>query len=131
MQDGTPGKFAGALTLDDFGVSPDERRKEARTGTFKSVRVFTLLGKLEPAYLTDCSPHGVAVLVRTRLRHGQEFILKLQLDRLLLVVYRVRYCRRQNDGWHRLGGLLAEIVGARDPHDFESVFRALLEAAQE
>ena len=118
----------GVLTLDDFRCGATERRREARTAVLKRVWVF--LPKREPqiGHLVDCSPHGVGMLVRTGLREGDEFGLKLRIPRLELVTYCVRHCRAEH-GQFRIGALLAGIGGMAGHPDLELVFRALMEMA--
>jgi hypothetical protein len=118
----------GALLLDDFRRVGPERRREQRTTLFKPIWVFVPMHEPQIGHVVDCSPHGVGLLLRTRLSEGDEFGLKLRLPLLRLVTYSVRYCRPMN-GQFRIGALLSGIGGMRGHPDLEFVFRALMETA--
>src|SRR5436853_7112920 len=93
------GGSAGALTLDDFnGIgNTDPRRQEGRINCYKSITLLPCvaeeLWQFKRAWLVDCSPHGVGLIVSAAIQPGQQFLLKLKLDRLMLVIYTVRHCR--------------------------------------
>jgi hypothetical protein len=118
----------GALVLNDFRRCGPERRREQRTMLFKRIWVFVPMREPQIGYLVDCSPHGVGLLLRTCLRDGDEFGLKLRIPLLRLVTYSVRYCRPVH-GQFRIGALLSGIGGMQGHPDLEFVFRALMERA--
>jgi hypothetical protein len=118
----------GALMREDFARSVGEPRREDRARVFRGIRVFSLQRGERLGHLADCSPHGVAILLRTPILEGEQFLLKLRLDRVRMIVYRVCYSRPEGDGWYRIGGLLAGVAEA-EGHELEAVFRALLQAA--
>jgi len=124
----TQGLEDGALTLDDFRRTGSDRRREQRTALFKHIWVFVPMREPQIGCLVDCSPHGVGLLLRSCMREGDEFGLKLRLPLLRLVTYSVRYCRPVN-GQFRIGALLSGIGGRRGHPDLEFVFRALMEIA--
>lgn len=128
MQSSIQEANGGALTRDDFAPSAGERRRDERARLFRPIRVFSLQRGERLGHLADCSPHGVAVLLRLALHEGERFLLKLRLDRMRMVVYRVCYSRPQGDGWYRMGGLLEDVAEA-EGHELEAVFQALLHAA--
>ena len=118
----------GALTLDDFRVAGADRRRELRTAVSKAVWLFMPAGEPRVGLLTDCSPHGVGILLKEPLREGDEFGLKLRLDRQRLVTYSVRYSRAEG-ARYKVGGLVSGVSGVEGHPDLEVIFRALLEAA--
>jgi hypothetical protein len=124
----TLGPEDGALLLDDFRPVSTERRQEPRTALFKRVWVFVPTREPQVGHLIDCSPHGVGLLLRTGLREGAKFDLKLRIPLLRLVTYSVRYCRPEQ-GEFRIGALLCGIGGREGHPDLECVFRALMETA--
>ena len=130
MQTLTRGTRNGSLTADDFRPSAREHRREGRIETFKAIRVFSLLNEERLGYLADCSPHGVSVLLRHAMDVGDQFVLKVYLDQARLVVYNVRHSQPEGDGWYRVGGVLADVIGVRNGQEFEAVFRSLIEAAE-
>ena len=124
------GTRSGTLSADDFRPSARDRRREDRIESCKPIRVFTRLNDERIGYLSDCSPHGVCVLLRSPLHPGEEFVLKVYLDQPRLVVYNARSCEPEPDGWYRVGGILADVVGLRNGQEFEAIFRALIEASE-
>lgn len=108
-------------------VVESDRRRESRSacdvvimpcGTMAS-------GKFRKARLVDCSPNGVGILSTRRLPAGEQFLLKVRLKHVVLVVYTVRNCRPIDDGVYRIG---AELTGFIGPHDCDAqaIFDALL-----
>lgn len=128
MEPTTLGPEDGALLLEDFRPVGIERRQEPRTALFKRVWVFVPTHEPQVGHLIDCSPHGVGLLLRTCLREGDKFDLKLRIPLLRLVTYSVRYCRPEQ-GEFRIGALVSGIGGTQGHPDLECVFRALMETA--
>ena len=95
---------------------------------YKKIWVFVPGHEPQFGNLIDCSPHGVGLLLRTRMSEGDEFGLKLRIPLLQIANYSVRYCRPQQ-GQFRIGALICGVDGSRGHPDLELLFRALMQAA--
>lgn len=113
----------GGLSLDDFR----DRRREPRTASRKRLWVYQAGERPLPGRLVDCSPHGVRLLLQRPMREGEEFGLRLRLDRLRLVTYSVRYCGPEGQRYN-VGALLCGVNGREGDEELEAIFCALLEA---
>ena len=80
----------------------------------------------ENAELIDCSLHGIAIMFHRALPVGHHFLLKVKLDRTVLVRYTVRDCQPSGRRIFRIGGELAGFVGASPEPEAQAVFNALL-----
>ena len=61
--------------------------------------------------LFNFSLHGAGLLTEEAKAPGEEFVLRLQLERRVLAVYTVRYCRRVSDRYV-VGAALLGFVGS-------------------
>src|SRR5438132_2342709 len=129
MHSSTPAG-AGALTAADFQPQEgDDKRREERVTHRRVIQLLPEFLQEEWRFvegeLIDCSPHGLAVYVPAPMKIGADFMVKLRLDRVVLLLYSVRYCREE-DGRYRVG---AQFTGlASDPvrRDPRTVLEALL-----
>jgi hypothetical protein len=80
----------------------------------------------ENAELIDCSLHGIAIGLHRALAVGHHFLLKVKLERTVLVRYTVRDCQASGKRLFRIGGELAGFVGASPEPQAQAVFDALL-----
>ena len=125
------------LTLDDFrkpegvGTGGDERRREPRVPCEKAVAIRPCRATDErgfrPARLLDCSVHGLGLSTDEPMDAGEQFLVRFQLERMVLAVYTVRYCRRLS-GRHVVGAALAGFIGGADDPDAASIMAALTAA---
>jgi hypothetical protein len=104
----------GALTLDDLRNSA-ERRKEPR---FPHEREIVILPCASPqewtfrtVHLYDCSRHGIGIITTEPFKRGDEFLAKLKVKRMTMVLYRVCHCEQLEDGRFKIGANLVEFVG--------------------
>jgi hypothetical protein len=81
--------------------------------------------EFENAQLIDCSPHGISILFHRPIQPGQDFLLKLKLDRVTLVNYAVRSCV-PSGRLFRIGGEFTRYVGAAEDLPPEAAYNALL-----
>src|SRR5690349_6376306 len=87
------------------------RRREKRVDCRRPVRILYGLDSIT-GVLVQCSPHGVAVLSPTPIKHGEQFMIQVNVRAMALLVYAVRHCVPAADSQYRLG---AELVDARVP----------------
>jgi hypothetical protein len=70
----------------------------------KSIRVIPARrlqeGVSVPAELVDCGCHGVSVMLDRPMEVGEQFVIKLQLDRLRMLIYAVRHCQPMGSQYH-------------------------------
>jgi len=127
------------LTVDDFRKSGgdaaggDERRREPRIACDKEVAIRTCRTSDErgfrPARLIDCSVHGLGLSTDEPMDAGEQFLVRFQLDRMMLAVYTVRYCRRLS-GRHVVGAALCGFIGGADDPDAVEIMAALTAAGE-
>src|SRR5437764_9968870 len=107
-----------------------DKRREARTPR-RSVLVMPYGENLElnfvSAELTDCSPHGIGIVLNDPLARGAHFLLKLNYrGRTLLVLYEVRHCRAAAGDRYQIGAeYTGEICGPDEPAELGAGFEAL------
>src|SRR4051812_5728480 len=84
----------------------DRRRSEPRTMCDRPISLMPMGGAddgYSSAQLTDCSPRGLGLMVPEQLHAGQQVLIRLKLDRTVLLVYTVRYCIPMNASQFRTG----------------------------
>jgi len=130
--DQEPGKSDG-LNLKDFraGASGKNRRREKRVRTSRLISISPCRQNVETRFqtvsLTDCSAHSIGILSPAPMTVGEEFIVRLDLDRPLFLVYVARNCRR-DEGKCRIGAELVGIVGGTTD-DANEIFKILIDAS--
>src|SRR5947208_15938577 len=92
---------SGALLPQDLtgaAVAGDERRKEPRFAASRTVAILPCgsLGqddwKFVSAQLLDCSMSGIGLMTDVPMAAGDEFLVKLQLEKTVLIQYAVCHC---------------------------------------
>jgi hypothetical protein len=103
-----------SLNLQDFnngGVSPDERRREARAACGRPIAILPYSeDRFLRGHFVDCSVHGVGLIIAQPLKIDENFLMKLRGESLTLLVYVVRNCR-EVDRRYRIGGELCGCIG--------------------
>jgi hypothetical protein len=122
------------LTLDDFrraGTATDDRRREPRVPSDKAVAIRPCRPSedrgFRPARLRDCSVHGLGLFADEPMDPGEQFMVRLQLERVVLAVYTVRHCRRAA-GQYIVGAALSGFIGGSDDPNSEAIIAALTSA---
>ncbi|HVT90895.1 MAG TPA: PilZ domain-containing protein, partial [Tepidisphaeraceae bacterium] len=117
------------MTLDDFrghGIA-DERRFESRIPLDRQIYILHCGTEkdweFEQVKLTDCSPHGVGLISRNPMKKGEQFMAKLKLDKITLVVYTVRNCSTAGAEF-RVGAEFSGIIGSPEESDPNIVMNA-------
>ena len=57
---------------------------------------------------------------------GEQFLAKLKLGTLVLLIYTVRRCTPAQDGYFKIGGELTGTVGPPDDCEADSIRKAIL-----
>jgi hypothetical protein len=110
--------------------SPADRRGEIRV-PHKAVLIMPfgegIQARFERAKLVDCSAHGVGLIVRRPLKPGVFLFLKLKITTVALVMYKVKHCRPEDEGF-RVGAEFHGVIGNNTDREAtaETVFNALL-----
>jgi hypothetical protein len=121
---------SGALTPADFhDADPRGRRCEERIDHRRMIQVLPTLAdeewKFLWAELIDCSPHGMGLFLKNPLKPGSDFLVKLRLDSIVLLLYTVRHCEAEGKGW-RIGARFTGVTGDPIRRDPQTVLDALL-----
>ena len=131
-----PKKAQGdSLSLSDFrGIGTvDERRREPRIPCDKQISILPAASEKDWAFksvgLFDCSPHGLGLIAEDPMEPGEQFLAKLRLQKLTMVVYTVRHCTPITRGQFKIGAEFTGVIGSPDGCDPNAVLNALLDAA--
>lgn len=116
----------------DFGAQAGagNRRRETRLRAERAVMIMPFAFgsglRFQPARLTDCSRHGVALLLPEPLPADTQFMMKAKLRQSVLLIYTVKNCHGAEEGY-RVGARFSGIIGPPDDRDASVVLDALLE----
>jgi len=89
-------------------VEVDRRRSEPRTLCDREIAMMPLNGEADrfaTALLTDCSPHGLGLVLTDPVKAGEQVLVRLNLNKMVLLVYTVRYCIPMKLSQFRAGAL--------------------------
>jgi hypothetical protein len=97
-----------------------DRRSEGRFGVERTVQYLPVKAAKDWHFLTgqllDCSPHGVGMECGEPMAVGDDFILKVRLKKLRLLIYRTQNVSQRHNVY-RVGG---ELIGAlTEPNEFD------------
>jgi hypothetical protein len=115
-------RVSDALRPADFS-SPsvaNEQRKEPRFAAIRTISILPVAStameewKFLPAQLLDCSAHGIGLVSSVPFAVGDQFLVKLKLERMVLVEYTVRHCHRTAMRQYQVGAELTAFAGAND-----------------
>jgi hypothetical protein len=114
------------LTPGDF----QELRSEPRTPCLRTIDVLPCQArdkwKFIPAELTDCSLHGLAVVVPEPIEAGQQFLVKLRLGgQIKLLIYTVQNCTPALRRF-RVGARFTGFAAQEFDENAQIVFEALI-----
>ncbi len=120
----------GALTPEDFhDADPRGRRREERIAHRRMIQILPTLAdeewKFLWAELIDCSPNGMGLFMKNPMKPGNDFLVKLKLDSIVLLLYTVRHCEAEGKGW-RIGARFTGVTGDPIRRDPQTVLAALL-----
>jgi len=77
-------------------TADDRRRSEPRILCDREIAVLTLAGERDQrfvtAHLTDCSEHGLGMTLSEPAKAGEQLLVRMNLNKMVLLVYTLRYC---------------------------------------
>jgi hypothetical protein len=111
-------------------ASQIQRRVETRFSCIKPIYVRPFAQSVDEKFmysrLLDCSAHGLCVLTPRPMQPKEQFLLKLRLERLSLILYTVRNCIQADYASWRIGAEFREIVGVSHLNPTAVVLESLL-----
>jgi hypothetical protein len=125
----------GALTRDDFPVATGgiDRRTEPRVPCDKVISIQPCHSRHVGGFITvrlfDCSRKGLGVMADAPMLPREQFVTKLQLEQLKMVVYTVRHCRELGPNRYQIGAEFSWIVGTQDTTTPDAFLHSLLDNA--
>jgi hypothetical protein len=75
--------------------------------------------------LTDCSLHGLGMNLPESYEAGQQFVLRLKLDKVVLLVYTLKYCIPTKTNSFRAGARFTGYHANTFRDDLQSVVESL------
>jgi hypothetical protein len=128
---------------DPFATSEfqDRRRTEPRIMCDREVSVIpcagssgaeandTATGRPMKARLTDCSLHGLGMMLPEQLDAGQQVLVKVEMNRLpMMLLYTVRYCVPMKVNEFRAGLRFSGYVASKFRGEMRTVLGAMMGA---
>jgi hypothetical protein len=120
------------LTAEDLRSAPSgaDRRREARVACEKDVAILPCRTDegwgFALARMFDCSPRGIGIITERKLPAGDQFMVKVKLDIVRLLIYTVRHCVPADGGRYKIGAELNRIVGMDAGHQTNDFLNAML-----
>jgi len=112
------------------GSSVDDRRREPRIVSNRTISILPTAsaGQQEWKFITvrllDCSNRGLGLLTDIPFATGDEFMVKVQMERMVLASYTVRHCHKKELRQYIVGAELVGYVSA--PGESISLLDALI-----
>ena len=111
---------SGALSPQDLTgtAAADERRKEPRIASNRTVAILPCGSsghddwRFSQAQLLDCSMSGIGLVTDIPLQAGDEFLVKLQLKKTVLIQYSVCHCTTLGLRKYKIGAELRGVIGS-------------------
>jgi hypothetical protein len=128
------------VEADPFGTSDyhDRRRSEPRILCEREVSAVRctpsdevetsplLAGRPFRARMTDCSLHGLGMMLPESVPAGQQLLVKVEMNRLpMMLLYTVRYCVPMAEGEFRTGLRFSGYVASRFRGEMRTVLGAM------
>ena len=113
-------------------VATAEHRRESRTLCDREIALMPLssegddAGRFSSAHLTDCSPHGLGLMLSGPMKAGQQVLVRLNVNKMVLLVYTLRYCIPTKIGQYRAGAHFTGYAANSFQGDLDSVVTALV-----
>jgi c-di-GMP-binding flagellar brake protein YcgR len=105
----------------------DRRRSEPRVMCDREISVIAVASASDNARpmrarLTDCSRHGLGLMLPQQVEAGQQVMVKVDVDgRATMFLYTIRYCVPMQANEFRAGARFTGYVGSRFRGDLQAV----------
>ncbi len=112
----------GALNPGDLlpQAQGDERRVEPRVPCNRRITILPSHPRHRGGFIDvtmfDCSRRGIGILADAPMEPREQFVAKLVIERLMMVVYTVRHCRRLGPREYQIGAELTRLAGMEPTH---------------
>jgi len=81
------------------------------------------------AQMTDCSLHGLGIVLTTPMQNGEQFLVKLIVaGKVRLLLYTVQNCAQSGRGSYRIGALFRGVATGEREDDLDEILDALTHA---
>jgi hypothetical protein len=119
---------------DSAAATTAEHRREPRTLCNREIALMplsegdsaTASERFGPGHLTDCSPHGLGLMLPSAMKAGQQVLVRLNLNnKMSLLVYTIRYCIPTKIGQYRAGARFTGYAASSFQGDLDTVVTAL------
>lgn len=135
MEQCKPSK-SGVMTLTDFRAfgtgAGAERRGEPRTRCNKQIAILPCESERNLSFRTvtlfDCSPRGLGLRSAESMQRGDQFLAKLRLERVTLVLYTVAHCTALGPRSFYIGAEFIGVVGNPNDSDASAALKVLIDA---
>jgi hypothetical protein len=125
---GTPTSTGNLAASDLRAADPSEKRQEPRHAANRMIELMPCSNSpawhVLEAELVDCSAHGLGFLIDRPMAADEEFLVKLRLGKLMLLLYTVQHCRPEN-GRFRVGAKFTGLVADKFNGDAQAILKAL------
>jgi hypothetical protein len=91
----TPNVSSQGSNGDTTVSEQDRRRSEPRILCDRDISILTLGAQHDrfvTAHLTDCSEHGLGFTLSEPVKAGQQLLVRMNVNKVMLMVYTLRYC---------------------------------------
>ena len=110
----------------------DRRRSEPRILCDREISIVPCTGEGETsgrpvkAHLTDCSLHGLGMMLPEQMQAGQQVLVKVEMNRLpMMLLYTVRYCVPMKADAFRTGLRFTGYVASKFRGEMRTVLGAI------
>ena len=116
--------------LEVAGSYHDQRRAEPRTPCDREIQFVPAAneehGQFDKAQVTDCSMHGMGLILSQKVEAGQQILARLDVDRHpTLLLYTVRYCIPMQEDQYRAGVRFSGYLASRFRGQLSAVMSSL------
>ena len=111
----------------------DRRRQEPRTICNRDIALLPCASEdaahFMKAKLSDCSPHGLGLVLSEKVDAGQQVLARIEIDRQpVLLMYTIRYCIPTQADEFRAGARFSGFVANKFRSDADAVVQSLTAA---
>ena len=78
------------------------------------------------AHLTDCSEHGLGMTLTEPVKAGKQLLVRMNLNKMVLLVYTLKYCIPTNTSKFRAGARFTGYAASTFQEEPQRIVNALL-----